>query len=141
MLLEGEGPCFPHTPCSRPREYVDNRDMDVQDELMFICRGLQESKCMFLQLYNTTPHFIDPDFVRHPVSRVVATCGLHDGRHNRGTLLKTKRYVDIMSDLSRKSQCPSNIRIEGVFRFKGSYPEIIRPQDFFNEDSFRMVLE
>ncbi|KAI7790655.1 hypothetical protein IRJ41_025860 [Triplophysa rosa] len=45
-----------------------------------------------------------------------------------------------MSDLSWKSLCPSDIRVEGVFRFKGRLPEVIKPKEFFNEDSFFMIL-
>lgn len=122
---------------------VDNQLMDFQDEVRFICHGLPDLECTFVQFYNTTPHFIDPEFVRHPVSRVISTCGLHEGireiGYSREILLKAQRYVDIMSDLCRKRKCPSDIRIEGVFRFKGLFPEVVRPEEFFNENSFWMV--
>lgn len=65
----------------------------MEEELKYILRGSKGSVLTFAQLYNTTPHFINPKFVRHLLSRVITTCDLHDGRHSRAIQLKAAKYI------------------------------------------------
>ncbi|RXN18886.1 hypothetical protein ROHU_001960 [Labeo rohita] len=98
------------------------------------------SRINFIQLYANTPHIYGPT-ARHPVSRVIATCGVHNPQHARKILQKAKAYIDHMDDLARKTICRVQARIEAVFLLKTHFPLRMDPQDFFKPAAIHHLLE
>lgn len=60
---------------------LDRHPMTVDNSVLDIFNGPQRySKITFLQLYANTPHLHMP-VTKHPVTRVIATCGVHIKSH------------------------------------------------------------
>lgn len=59
---------------------LDHLPMDVDPRLMGVLRR-EDVKVSFVQLYAVTPNCHTPAAAKHPVSRIVTTCDMHNERH------------------------------------------------------------
>lgn len=119
---------------------LDNQPLTVDGCVLDIFDGAQSySKITFLQLYANTPH-VHMAIAKHPVTRVIATCGVYLKRHSRMLMQKAYTYIKSMDDLSRKSQCRTHARIEAVFMVKDHFPIRLEAKDFFNQNALHQLL-
>ncbi|CAM4573811.1 unnamed protein product [Leuciscus chuanchicus] len=120
---------------------LDRHPMTVDNSVLDIFDGPQRySKITFLQLYANIPHVHMP-VTKHPVTRVIASCGVQIKRHLKMILQKAHSYIKCMDDLARKSQCRTHARIEAVFLMKEHIPVRLEGRDFFNPKALHLLLE
>ncbi len=120
---------------------LDQHIMTVDTKLRDIFNGTAyHTDIHFIQLYATTPH-VHGTGHRHPVSRVITTCGLHKENHNRRILRNAEEYVRHMEDLASKTDCPIVARLEAVILTETLVPNVFNVRDYFNIDSLVMLLE
>ncbi len=120
---------------------LDQHIMTVDTKLRDIFNGTAyHTDIHFIQLYATTPH-VHGTGHRHPVSRVITTCGLHKENHNRRILRNAEEYVRHMEDLASKTDCPIAARLEAVILTETLVPNVFNVRDYFNIDSLVMLLE
>ncbi|MGL5567401.1 MAG: hypothetical protein ACRDC4_16885, partial [Plesiomonas sp.] len=67
---------------------LDQHNITLERVLLDVFKGEQRySDISFVQLYANTPH-VHMAFTKHPVSRVIATCGAHNKAHAKMIFLK-----------------------------------------------------
>ncbi|KAK2892698.1 hypothetical protein Q8A67_012686 [Cirrhinus molitorella] len=82
---------------------LDRHPLTLDRDLTDVFSGATAySDITFIQLYATTPH-VHRDNLKHPVSRVIATCGIHIAKHTNSLLRAAKAYIDHMADLAAKN--------------------------------------
>ncbi|CAM4570638.1 unnamed protein product [Leuciscus chuanchicus] len=96
----------------------------IEPNLKMVFSGMQPNADLnFVQLYSTTPHCHMGKTTKHPVSRVITTCGLHNAQQSQSLLKQAKDYFDYMRDLAGKTKCWVYARMEAVFLLKENIPE------------------
>lgn len=78
---------------------------------------------------------------KHPVSRVITTCGVHNPNHARRILQNATAYIDHMEDLTRKIVCRTMARIEAVFLLEEHIPITLALRDFYYMPAVHKLLE
>ncbi len=120
---------------------LDQHKLTIDRQLLNIFNGaVKHNGINFVQLYANTPH-VHAALTRHPVSRVIATCGVHNPKHTRNILQKAKSYVEHMNDLARKTICRTHARVEAVFLLKGLFPMRLDAKDFYDPTALYHLLE
>lgn len=120
---------------------LDQHQITLDRDLLEVFSGaIACSNITFVQLYATTPH-VRVDAFKHPVSRVIATCGMHIQKHTTSIIQKAKSYIDHMDDLARKTACRTQARIEAVFLLDRNIPHILEAKDFYNPQAIYRLLE
>ncbi|MGL5591361.1 MAG: hypothetical protein ACRDCF_01340 [Mycoplasmoidaceae bacterium] len=121
---------------------VDQYPMTIERQLKLVFSGAKPvSDITFVQLYAATPHTHMVFTPKHPVSRIVATCGLNNPNHTRTLLKQAKDYVEHMEDLTRKTRCRTHARMEAVFLLTERIPERLVARDFYSETDIFHLLE
>ncbi|XP_029281300.1 uncharacterized protein LOC115003588 [Cottoperca gobio] len=110
---------------------TDHRMMDISRELRQLC---VPASIIFLQLYVDSPHLHIRNPFKHPVSGVIATCGLSHPQFWKAMTSRAMGYLDHMEDLAEKMLCPFVLRMEQVAVFGGSQgiPSMLVPAEFFS---------
>lgn len=120
---------------------LDQHPLTVDWELLQVFQGDQSySELTFVQLYANTPHVHMP-LTKHPVNRVITTCGLHNKAYERILLQRATAYINHMDDLARKTTCRTHARMEVVFLLEGRFPFTIRSNDFFSTPPLHRLLQ
>lgn len=120
---------------------IDQHRITLDRDLLDVfCAAIYCSDITFVQLYATTPH-VRGDMFKHPVSRVIATCGMHIQKHNTSILQKAKSYIDHMDDLTKKTACRTQARIEAVFLLDNNIPHVLEARDFYNPQAIYRLLD
>ncbi|CAM4428180.1 unnamed protein product [Leuciscus chuanchicus] len=120
---------------------LDRHPMTVDKIVLDVFNGAQRyDKITFLQLYANTPH-VHMTVTKHPVTLVIATCGVHNKNHLRMILQRAHSYIKCMDDPARKSHCRTHARIEAVFLLNENIPVRLEGRDFFHPPALHTLLE
>lgn len=121
---------------------LDQYPITIEPNLKMVFSGMEPNADLnFVQLYATTPHCHVGNTTKHPVSQIIATCGLHNPQHSQSLLKHAKDYVDYMRDLADKTKCRVYTRMEAVFLLKDNIPERIEAHDFYDEADIYALLQ
>ena len=121
---------------------LDQNPITIEHNLKMVFSGMEPNADLnFVQLYATTSHCHVGNTSKHPVSRIIATCGLHNPQHSQSLLKHAKDYVDYMRNLADKTKCRVYTRMEAVFLLKDNIPEKIEARDFYEEDDIYALLQ
>ncbi|CAJ1073235.1 uncharacterized protein LOC115005926 [Xyrichtys novacula] len=105
---------------------LDGRPMDVNQKLWSLFKvGNVSPTLNFLQLYCDCPHRPQFPFYKHPISGVIACCGLLHKNSTKAMDKRAREYLQHFRDLSVKGIFHLPARVEGVLLFTQDIPHTL----------------
>lgn len=118
---------------------LDNKGMDVKQSLLSLFCA---NKLNFIQLYVVSPlvHLQMPH--KHPVSGVIAMCGLAHHQTHKSMVSRALAYLTHINNLKSKLVGQLKSRIEQVvYLGEGDIlPKVIKPKEYFCEEKLDELL-
>lgn len=121
---------------------LDHLPLDIDSRVVDIFQTRDKTfRLNFVQLYATTPHVHESSPVKHPISRIITTCGLHIEKHKQKLRKDAQSYFGHVDDLTRKTITRTAARIEAVFLTYHGFPTKFSASDFFRRDNMEILFE